>query len=340
MNLNNLVRKTPYPNGRFLYLDALRGIAAMIVVLHHFLFIYNNEFGHQFKAPQIFEHGYFGVELFFLISGFVIFYTLSKTTSIKDFLLKRAIRLYPTFWICLIITFCLITIFPLSPSRNTNIKEALVSLTMFNGLFKIKSVDPSYWTLLVEWFFYLVMATSMFFFKTKQNAFYYFLWAWLLLILFYNLVHKIPFAGAVFNLRYGSFFISGICFYHIYISKQQVIKYWMLLLFSFIVGIIALSDLNYVTIALTIVYLVFLLTIHFQFKFLSGKVFIFFGEISYALYLIHQNVGFIIMQKLEHFGIVSFWKVIITLAIVIGLATLITRKLEKPISVKLKKLLL
>jgi len=325
---------------RFLYLDALRGIAAMIVVLHHFLFIYNNEFGHQFKTPQIFEHGYFGVELFFLISGFVIFYTLSKTDSIKDFLLKRAIRLYPTFWICLIITFSLIHVFPLSPSRNTTIKEALFSLTMFNGLFKIKSVDPSYWTLLVEWFFYLMLAVVMQVFKNRKNGFYFFLWTWLALILVYNYVYKVPFTGAIFNLRYGSFFVSGICFYHIYVTKEMVFKYWLLLVFSFVVGLLALSDLNYANIAISIVYLVFLLAIHFKFQFLSGKIFIFFGEISYALYLVHQNVGFIIMQKLEHLGIINIWKVIIALAIVIALATFITRSLEKPISVKLKKLLL
>jgi len=325
---------------RFLYLDALRGIAAMIVVLHHFLFIYNNEFGHQFKTPQIFEYGYFGVELFFLISGFVIFYTLSKTQSVKDFLLKRAIRLYPTFWICLIVTVCFIHIFPLSPSRNSTIKEALFSLTMFNGLLKIKSVDPSYWTLLVEWFFYLMLATVMLVFKQRKNGLYFFLWAWLGLILVYNYVYKIPFAGAVLNLRYGSFFVSGICFYHIYIIKEMVFKYWLLLAFSFVVGLLALAGLNYANIAISIVYLVFLSAIHFKFRFLSGKVFIFFGEISYALYLVHQNVGFIIMQRLEHAGIVSIWKVVITLVIVIGLATFITRSMEKPIAVKLKKMLL
>jgi peptidoglycan/LPS O-acetylase OafA/YrhL len=323
---------------RFLYLDALRGIAAMAVLLYHYFDGYSNEFGRSFDYPSIFDQGYFGVELFFLISGFVIFYTISKTKIVKEFLIKRAIRLYPTYWICLLITFCLIKIYPLSPSRDTSLKEAIFSLTMFNGLLKIKSVDPSYWTLLVEWFFYLLLATLILVFKLKKNTFYFSLWAWLGLILVYNFVLKIPFAGAVCNLRYGSFFVSGICFYQLYIKKEMFFKYAVLLLFSFLVGLLALSDLNYSTVAISIVFLVFWAAVHFKFSFLSGKIFVFFGEISYALYLIHQNVGFIIMRRLEHFGIIGPIKIVIAIAIVISIATLITYKFEKPMAVKLKRL--
>jgi len=324
---------------RFLYLDALRGIAATSVVFCHFFSGYNDEFGHSFWFPSFFKFGYYGVELFFLISGFVIFYTLSKTASIKEFLIKRAIRLYPTYWICLAITFCLLKVFPLDSFRNVTIKEMLFSLTMFNGLFKVKAVDPSYWTLLVEWFFYIMIASTIYISRYLKRDYYYFFWFWLALILFYNFIYKIPIVGAFFNLRYGSFFVSGICFYEIYISKKQVTQYWFLLLFSFLVSFFAITDMEDSYVAITILYILFLVVLHFKFSFLSNRTFVFLCEISYALYLIHQNVGFIIMRKLELVGLTSIWKVVVAILIVIGLATFITRKLEKPISIMLKRLL-
>lgn len=53
------------------------------------------------------KYGYLGVELFFMISGFVILMTASNN-SLKRFFISRAVRLYPAFWVCCTITFLLI----------------------------------------------------------------------------------------------------------------------------------------------------------------------------------------------------------------------------------------
>ena len=333
--MNLLAKK----QNRFIQIDALRGIAAVVVVLHHYLFIYGRDFNRQQLLPQVFEHGYFGVELFFIISGFVIYYSISKSASIKTFLLKRAIRLYPIYWICLIITFVAIQIFPLSVSRNTNFKEALLGLTMFNGLFKgVKSVDPSYWSLLIEWFFYIMIAVVFAINKNKEKI-KLFLWGWLVLILFYNLVYKIPVIGAFFNLRYGPLFIAGICFYYIYALNEQTFHNWLLLTASYVAAMVSLQDLYLLFPALTVIFLLVIVALHFNFKFFQNSMLLFLGKISYALYLIHQNLGFIIMELGHKAGIPFFISVIGALSISILIAFLLTNYIEQPISNKLKKVL-
>lgn len=85
---------------RDLVLDALRGIAAVLVVLFHLKMDTGN--------PDYGLHlGMTGVDLFFLISGFVIFMTLRKTSSSNDFVISRFIRLYPTYWACVSFTFAI-----------------------------------------------------------------------------------------------------------------------------------------------------------------------------------------------------------------------------------------
>ena len=66
-------------------LDALRGLAALGVVAYHYL-------------DQPAYYGLLGVELFFIISGFVILMTLERVPSLLQFAIGRAARLYPAYW--------------------------------------------------------------------------------------------------------------------------------------------------------------------------------------------------------------------------------------------------
>ena len=86
---------------RFHELDALRGIAALMVVFFHFTI-------GRAEAKLGFKLGTTGVDLFFIISGFVIFMSLSKVKSSLDFVINRVSRLYPTYWVSVTFTFILI----------------------------------------------------------------------------------------------------------------------------------------------------------------------------------------------------------------------------------------
>jgi peptidoglycan/LPS O-acetylase OafA/YrhL len=80
---------------RFAELDALRGFAALAVVLYHYS-LHTGRYYHDF--PFRFTAGAYGVELFFCISGFVIFWTLERSRTITDFAFSRFTRLFPTYW--------------------------------------------------------------------------------------------------------------------------------------------------------------------------------------------------------------------------------------------------
>ena len=88
---------------RISILDGLRVFAILIVIISHYLHKYDLH-GNQF-LEFVQNYGYFGVPFFFVISGFVILYSLETTNSYKDFLKKRYIRLAPGMLICSIITF-------------------------------------------------------------------------------------------------------------------------------------------------------------------------------------------------------------------------------------------
>src|SRR5262245_66328571 len=87
--------KQPEPS-RLLFLDALRGIAAMAVFISH---------AAERVSPILrdivhtrFDLGHFGVTLFFLCSGFIIPFSLERQNSLPRFWIIRAFRLYPLYW--------------------------------------------------------------------------------------------------------------------------------------------------------------------------------------------------------------------------------------------------
>src|SRR5690606_3537841 len=124
------------------------------VVLYHYTTRYNEIFDVSYSIN--FPYGWLGVPVFFILSGFVIYLTVNKSKNASDFLKKRFIRLYPTFWICLFITLgveAATGYFINDISTN----DILMNFTMFHQFFGFQHVDGAYWSLLPELLFYLLM---------------------------------------------------------------------------------------------------------------------------------------------------------------------------------------
>ena len=85
-------------------LDAIRGIAAMMVVLIHYTVNYSKLFPQADHPSFVVSWGYLGVNFFFMVSGFVIFMTLCKTINSWDFVVSRFSRLYPVYWFAVLAT--------------------------------------------------------------------------------------------------------------------------------------------------------------------------------------------------------------------------------------------
>lgn len=142
-------------------LDGLRLFAAIGVMLYHYMVRTSiawepndpiDVFG-QGAKPVIYTA--LGPELFFVISGFVILMT-AWGRSVPRVLASRLARLYPSYWIAVIITSVLL-LGLWEDGKDITFKQALVNLTMFQRLFGMSHVDGVYWTLWTELRFYLII---------------------------------------------------------------------------------------------------------------------------------------------------------------------------------------
>jgi peptidoglycan/LPS O-acetylase OafA/YrhL len=158
----------------FSLLDAVRFFAAFWVMNFHYLF-------GQTGDLEWYRYGNLGVQLFFIISGFVIVQSLNGK-SIKEFAKNRFLRLFPLFWILCTSTYLITIIIP-----HTSVlffSEYLRSMTMLGDLFNgivgyTRLIDPSYWTLTVELIFYIGIGIFVYFYSDKKIR--YFLAFWLVL---------------------------------------------------------------------------------------------------------------------------------------------------------------
>lgn len=116
-------------------IDLVRFIAALAVVFFHFTFR-GYAADHMTIMPYPWltsasKYGYLGVELFFMISGFVILMSAANG-SLRDFVISRVVRLYPAFWACCTITF-LATLAIGGSSYFASLSQYLVNMTMLSG---------------------------------------------------------------------------------------------------------------------------------------------------------------------------------------------------------------
>ncbi|MFD1818848.1 Peptidoglycan/LPS O-acetylase OafA/YrhL, contains acyltransferase and SGNH-hydrolase domains [Pseudarcicella hirudinis] len=141
-------------------IQLLRGIAAIVVVIYHISVFTKNSYS-QFFYHNYFSIGFAGVDLFFVISGFIIHYTsqkyLNNPARFKEYLKKRFVRIYPIYWVtlgALVVVSIVLTDF-LGIKLHTELPDTFSSAvrTMFllPGHFAINAVS---WTLSYELLFY------------------------------------------------------------------------------------------------------------------------------------------------------------------------------------------
>jgi peptidoglycan/LPS O-acetylase OafA/YrhL len=274
-------------------LDVFRGIAALAVVAFHYTTRYGMVYGYAEPPLISFPLGSYRVNLFFMISGFVIFMTLDKTKRGLDFVVARCARLYPAYWTAVVLTATAIATFGL-PGREVSIAEVLVNLSMFQEFFSVDHVDGVYWTLQVEMLFYINML--ILFTTGMVGALWLTLAAvyWASPLLGFHFPYTI---NKILILEYIPYFVMGMTFYR-WRMNPDFGKQGVILLLATI-GVIALSH----GLIDTIIALFFCFAFY---GFIRGRLkpivlgpLVFLGTISYSLYLIHQHIGFIVMRSLE-----------------------------------------
>jgi peptidoglycan/LPS O-acetylase OafA/YrhL len=272
---------------RLYQLDALRGIAALMVVLFHYTHLYDDRYGHSFNVPGWVVLGQTGVHLFFIISGFVIFWTIRRVKRPADFLFSRFSRLYPAFWASLLITFAFTSF--VGPSDRVVSWEAFaVNTTMFQEFLGYPHVDGVYWTLSIELAFYALAFTTLVTGLLRFSDYICLVW---LAISYGQAVSgaDLGILEQALLLKYNLLFVTGISLYRIWSKEAKWIPVICVILS---VGLAYLRFPIELAIAISIWIGAFSLIIVGRLKWLNQESLIWLGSISYSLYLIHQNVGY------------------------------------------------
>lgn len=147
---------------RLRYVDSLRGVAALLVVWLHVAQGYHGlggavPIGGQwlYRVAQDFDVGRVGVVVFFLISGFVVPSSLrpERAAPIGDFLIRRVFRIFPAYWLS--IPFGAWAAYWLW-QRPFGARDFAANLVLLQDLLGFRPAQGVYWTLSVEWLFYLL----------------------------------------------------------------------------------------------------------------------------------------------------------------------------------------
>lgn len=325
----------PASRARLGELDALRGLAALAVVAYHYTTFYAQEVGHVDPLPFGFAAGNYGVHLFFLISGYVIFMTLERTRDAMDFVVSRFSRLYPAYWVAMAITASVVFTIGL-PGQRLAPRELLLNLTMIQQILGAEPLDGSYWTLQVELFFY---AQMLFWFAVGQlRRIHWIIGAWLVLAVIHGVVAErgLHFSYTVRELlilRHIPFFALGILFYRLHAYRLQAkagergLNLAMIGLSLVAIGVAEGGILLLVGLACCAVFALF---VGGRLHFLCIGAFAWLGAISYPLYLLHQAIGIALIHWLEHRGVSSVVAVAMALVVALALATSVTWLVERP----------
>lgn len=297
-----LYEKMKNSNHRIEALDGLRFIAFLMVMFYHYLFIAPlQKFIPIDYTVEAFSFGEYGVDLFFLISGFVI--TLSsENRSVKQFLIARFNRIVPLFIICAVIIFLFSISLPM-----INIKERAVSLlyslSFFPGLFGKEYFSAVYWTITIEVTFYLLVALLMTLnIWNKNRILICFVW------IFISYANEFFFENHLLSslliTQYAGHFIIGIVLFEIRSSLIRPVHLLTILLASVLVynnmvrhqlwidGFNVHFD--HASLLLTCFFLIALVWISSNISTLGNyypavRVL---GAMTYPLYLIHADLGF------------------------------------------------
>lgn len=312
----------------FLVLDGIRGIAAIYVVINHargHLLIGGSELAKIKPIAEwsLLEKVYYSllqftalgsefVILFFVLSGFSIAYSLRNQQLLKDFYLKRFIRLYPPYLFALLwagLTFYLVDHYYPALNRDKLSVFSDPSNTIKNLLYvNSGAYIAQFWSLIHEVFFYLIIP-----FALLNKKLYY-----VVSLIIYLIGSFIPFellSGnliVLFFLKYNFYFTIGVYLFYNYDSvkeyffiKNTYILYAILFLLFLSAVIINYSiAVNEITFILSS-FASILLIVNFLEKKINSSVMKFLGEMSYTLYIIHFASIYVFYLIIIKLGIIS-----------------------------------
>lgn len=296
-------------------LQIYRGIAALLVVIHHTYISFEYYHKLDLKFWAFFASvGKYGVDFFFVLSGFIITYSTfkyrGKSGYLKKYVFNRITRIYIPY---LPMGILMLLLYFLMPGLSNGDREIslLTSLTLFPHGSPALAVA---WTLTFEMFFYLIYALNF----LSKRIWYIFLGIWLVFILYYLFGFSEYPSHAVLSLitsPYNLEFIMGVLIAYLLKSKIRINKGLLLVVFG-ITSILFFYQMYFdikffsfsrnLFFALSCVTLIYMSILYFKGSFNLNHPGMLLGNSSYSLYLTHSLVQVTLVRIIPVF---EFWQI-------------------------------
>lgn len=283
---------------RLYELDLLRFLAALAVVFFHLS--YTSTGGAVFeRLDDVSRYGYLGVDVFFMISGFVIMMS-ARGSSVRRFAANRCIRLLPTYWLGVGLT----ALVGSALGATIGLPKVIANLTMLQTVIGSEHLDAAYWSLLYEvWFYALVAGVIRLGLLDKIEEL---LLGWSVIAAIGMVVEFPGLVRAILMTNYAHYFIAGMLFGLIKHERRLDLRRGLLVVLSACLAsqygaanAAALQE-SYgdefsglaVRIVIGAFFALFAVISWTGIPQIRGKVFVTLGAITYPLYLVHQFIGF------------------------------------------------
>ena len=321
-----------------------------MVVFYHYVGVSNAEIGHQGRTDaaawgkptssvfpatmhSIAMYGWTGVELFFMISGFVICMS-GWGRRPADFFVSRVVRLVPGYWAAIALTTLVLVVFP-RLSSGVRPSVVLTNLTMVQSAYGVQNLVPAFWTLFIELTFYLLFGIVAIGGVTyRRMVTFCVLWS----------VASIAVAGShdsalttLVNAPYSAYFVAGIAFFLIHKFGSNLLL-WGIVAYSWLISIN--TPRGYapwpLAVVLTSFFVIMGLVATHKLDRIRWRWLPVAGALTYPLYLIHQDIGFTTIAYLRD-KVPSIALVVLVYAGMLGLAWGIHWAVERPVAPILKR---
>ncbi len=297
-------------------LDGLRGIAALWVVFYHFWGAIQERdvdwvpdwVGSFFKA------GFSGVDIFFVLSGFVIMHSVSNARAdvgfIPNFILRRSVRIDPPYWSAIAIAIVLMMLknefFSAESVTIPSISTVIAHVFYLQDILELQAISSVFWTLCLEFQFYLIFA-FIFFAYMKMNEIkkrvaekyliaFGIIFCFLSPILRFSSIDLIV-PGTIFPYAYE--FILGVMAYF-WVKGALGNQLMFLAVLCSTVSTIYFTSVYYALVPILVISILFFSSRSDALSWMRSGGMLFLGRISYSLYLTHASVGWVSLSLMMH----------------------------------------
>ncbi|MEU3456047.1 acyltransferase [Micromonospora sp. NPDC006766] len=335
--------------GRLTIIDGLRLVAALMVAMYHYTGYAPGVRDAWGAGPEVAfpwlrgasAYAFLGVELFFIISGFVICMSCWGRTP-GAFFRSRVTRLYPAYWAAVLITTAVVTVWPTVRARRSW-SDVLLNLTMLQNPLDRPPVDAVYWTLWNEALFYLLFSVVVWRGLTLSRTIE-FCYGWLIASVL-SVNSDLPLLRRLLQPEYAPFFVAGIALYLIYRFGPDLML-WGLVGASYLlaqfwtarrvahVGADILDRQLSPAVGVLLITAFFLVmtvvalgwTARIQWRWLTTA-----GLLTYPFYLLHEYIGWAIIHAVRDVAPRPVVLVAVVL-LMLGAAWLVHRLIERPVA--------